>query len=283
MSKFDDIFKERLRKTFLVALEKVFNQRFDKINAQPIEFRKQVKRKADFLFHTSLNGDNALIHIEIQTRNDPKMIKRMFTYIALLYDKYELPVKQIVLFLGKNKNIKSTMIPEKNVGLFDYRYELINISDISYEIFLENKETLIFAILGNFNGEKDVAVVEKILRKTDSFFTTEEEITEFFADLLIFSSLRKLEKQVQLQTKKPNFMPLDIDITKTLTYKQAKKIGELEGELKGELKGEIKGELKGKLEIAQIMLLDGMPTAQIQKFTKLSITQINALKDKSKS
>ena len=150
MSKFDDIFKERLRKSFLVALELVFNQKFDKINAQPIELRKQVKRKADFLFQTSQNGENSLIHIEIQTRNDPKMVKRMFTYVALLYDKYELSVKQIVLFLGKKKNAKSTMKTEATFALFKYNYEIINISDVSYEVFLENKETLIFCYFREF-------------------------------------------------------------------------------------------------------------------------------------
>ena len=149
-----------------------------------------------------------------------------------------------------------------------------------YEQFLDNKETLIFAILGDFNGEKDVEVVEKILLKTATFFTTEEEIAEFFADLLIFSSLRKLEKQVILQTKKPDFMPLDIDITKTLTYKQAKKVGEAEGEIKGEIKGKTVGKLEEKLEIAEAMVIDGMPIAQIQKFTKLSRTQIKEIIDR---
>ena len=265
-SQFDDVFKERLRKSFLVVIETVFCQKFDTINEQPIELRKQIKRKADFLFQTVQNGDNSFVHIEVQTRNDPRMLKRMLMYLSLLYDRYNLPVKQFVLFLGKGKNAKSTMITEVDMGLFVYRYQLINISDVSYETFLEHKETLIFAILGNFNGDKDVEVVEKILLKTSKFLTTEEERDEFFADLLILSTLRKLERHVLLQTKKPNFMPLDIDITKTLTYKE----------------GKLEGKIEEKFEVAEMMLVDGMPVAQIQKFTGFSVEQINEIKAKMK-
>ncbi len=264
MSKFDDVFKERLRKSFLVAAQTVFGQDFDKINERPIELRKQIKRKADFLFETVQNGINSFVHIEIQTRNDPKMLKRMLMYLSLLYDRYGLPVKQFVLFLGKKKNAKSTMVTETNLGLFTYRYELVNVSDVSYEVFLENKETLIFAILGNFNGDKDVEVIEKILLKTAKYFSLEEEIKEFFADLLILSSLRNLERQVLLKTKSPNFMPLNIDITKTITYKE----------------GKLEGKLEGKFDIAKEMLIEGMSVAQIQKFTKLSVEQINEIEVK---
>ena len=53
-SQFDDVFKERLRKSFLVVIETVFCQKFDIINEQPIELRKQIKNaRRTFFFKQS--------------------------------------------------------------------------------------------------------------------------------------------------------------------------------------------------------------------------------------
>ena len=46
------------------------------------------------------------------------------------------------------------------------------------------------------------------------------------------------------------------------------------------LEGELKGELKGKEEVAEIMLRDNMPIAQIMKFTGLTLEQIQAIQEK---
>lgn len=44
----------------------------------------------------------------------------------------------------------------------------------------------------------------------------------------------------------------------------------------------LKGRLEAKLEITERMLIDDMPVAQIQRCTKASIKQINAIKIKNK-
>ena len=69
-------------------------------------------------------------------------------------------------------------------------------------------------------------------------------------------------------------MPLDIDITKTLTYK--------EGKLEGKLEGKIEGKIENKFETAEIMLSEDMPIVQIQKVTGFSVEQINEIKAKMK-
>ena len=50
-----------------------------------------------------------------------------------------------------------------------------------------------------------------------------------------------------------------------------------EAKKEGELEGELKGELKKALNIAREMKKDGIPTAQIAKFTGLSVEEIEGL------
>ncbi len=59
--------------------------------------------------------------------------------------------------------------------------------------------------------------------------------------------------------------------------KEAKNEGIIEGEIKGKLEGKLEGITEGKLQIAAEMKREGMPTAQIAKITKLSISEIEKL------
>lgn len=64
-----------------------------------------LEREADFLkkiLHDD-SSDDFILHIEFQVKNEPKMLKRMLLYRAFLYNKYELPVKQFVFYVGDKK------------------------------------------------------------------------------------------------------------------------------------------------------------------------------------
>jgi predicted transposase YdaD len=269
MSQFDDIFKERLQKSLLVLIEQVLGEKFTQLEPQNTELRKQIKRKADFVFLAEQNRKSLILHLEVQTQDDKNMLERMYLYSALLYNRHRLPVKQIVLFLGKDETRRSLMVPEADMGYFPYRYQLLNIHDIPYREFMQHKETLVFAILGNFNGQQNVEVIREIMQKTRDFLRSREEFEEFTADLLTLSDLRNLDSDIEIQI--PVFMPLkDLDFRKTKTYRKVKKEGMEEGKLEGKL--------EEKIQIAKAMLEDGLPTEQIVRYTQLSPEQIEELK-----
>ncbi|MBF0337179.1 MAG: hypothetical protein HQL05_05045 [Nitrospirae bacterium] len=73
------------------------------------------ERETDFLARVDCaNTDSFIAHAEIQSTNDPKMLKRMMRYFIHIYSLYELRVKQYVIFIGKDKmNVKTRLnLPE---------------------------------------------------------------------------------------------------------------------------------------------------------------------------
>ncbi len=269
-NKYDIIFKDRLKINFLALLKNKFNKGFDSyqnITPSPVELPKTLERKADFVFLAEQNTKELVLHLEIQTVDDMDMVNRMFLYVALLNEQYKniyenMSIKQIVLFLGEKSGAISKMPFEKAFTSFTYRYELINISEIDYKDFFGSKNTLIFAILGNFNGNTNVQVISEIVEESMLFFLQKEELAEFLTDLITLSILRKLEKEVRLYCNQlPKIMALNIDITEHPLYQE----------------GELKGELKEKLAIATTMLLKGFTIFQVQDITELTFEQIKAL------
>lgn len=273
-NRFDSVFKDRLRTTFFYLIGEEFNEKieeYEEISFLPIELPKTIERKADFVLRTKLKEKEALFHLEVQTDEDPTMLNRMVTYLALLNEKFydkdkeePLLIKQIVLYLGRNDVIKSEMPRIRDFGYFIYEYKLINISDIPYQKFLENKETIIFAILGNFLGTQNVEVVNEIMEESRKYFANNADFNEFVVDLATLAELRSLAGAVVLNYnnhKSNTNMPIDIDITETYFYKQ----------------GEQRGKLEEKLAVAKVMLSDEMPIEQIIKFTGLSLEQIQDL------
>jgi predicted transposase/invertase (TIGR01784 family) len=82
----------------------------------------------------------------------------------------------------------------------------------------------------------------------------------------------KFEQQVEILTERSNTMGIE-----ELLLDRAEKKGERKGEKKGEKKGEIKGRKEEAVVIAREMKKDGLPVAQIEKFTRLSVEEIEKL------
>jgi len=65
-----------------------------------ITFPKVEERKVDLL--TRLE-DDTLFHLEIQSIYDNSMPIRMLQYALLIYEKYKIFPKQLVLYVGEEK------------------------------------------------------------------------------------------------------------------------------------------------------------------------------------
>ena len=77
------------------------------------------------------------------------MRERMLVYLALLYEKYRLPIKQYVFFIGKGDSRMQSSLLFPNLA---FRFNILSLSKVDYETFLNSNkpEEVIFAILTDF-------------------------------------------------------------------------------------------------------------------------------------
>ena len=258
---YDGVFKRKLQKGSITFLKKYLNENFEVLNTENSSF-SQVAREADFVFKIKQKGKESILHVEVQTQEDKTMHARMLTYAALLYERYGCEIKQIVLYLGKEKNLKNQkMLCQNDLGYFTYRYKLVNISEINYSYFLKNPDTFIFALLGKYETKNLEKVMQEIGKSAKRYYTTEQEFSDLAEDLEIIAQLRNLQLEVKNLIDK--IMPITIDVTKSSGYQKGKK--------------------EGKLETAKALIISGyLSSEQIAEVTGLTPEQIKDLEQKVK-
>ncbi len=253
-NEYDNVFKEKFNKNSLQLIRGLLEEKFTNIViTKPTDFSKNL-RKADFVYLVEENGVKEVFHLEVQTKEDTKMIQRMYLYSAFLYNEYVMPVKQVVLYLGENKTPN-----DADLGYFDYKYKVIYIKDIPYESFLNDSENLVFAILADFGKDSLKTVLSNIFKEASKHFTNNKNFAELAENIEKLSKLRKLENEINILI--PTVMPFDIDFRDTPTWRKATQEAKLENQF----------------EIAKTMLIEKMPVAQVAKFTKLTLEQVQAL------
>jgi len=264
MGKYDQIFKKHLQDGFLKIVTEFLSVHFDEVinDEKPTEFTTKTLR-SDFVFQVKRNGRREIWHIEEQTDGDTDMPERMLKYVALLYEKYKIPVYQVVLYVGNRNRMTSAMKNNLPIGFFTFCYEIISLSEIPYHKFLSTPETLPFAILGDFGGQRLENVLEDIGEKAEKFLQKEDDMVNFVSDLIVLSERRGLDKQVS--TLKSKIMSIITDYRKTYPFKQ----------------GKLEGKEEGKEEVARALLSLGKIThEEIAAVTDLPLEIIKALAQK---
>jgi len=97
---------------------------------------------------TDHTGKTYVLHIEWQSTDDTSMDNRMLAYRVMLRRRYNLPVKQYVIFLAKPKSNMPYAIDEEHLK---FQYHLIALQQYNYKIFLNSPmpEQKLMAIFGN--------------------------------------------------------------------------------------------------------------------------------------
>ena len=253
-NEYDNVFKEKFNNNSLQVIRGLLDEKFTNIViTKPTDFTRNL-RKADFVYLVEENGIKEVFHLEVQTKEDTKMVQRMYLYSAFLYNEYVMPVKQVVLYLGDNKTPN-----DADLGYFDYKYKVIYIKEIPYESFLNDSENLVFAILADFGEDNLKTVLKNIFKTASKYFTNNKNFAELAQNIEKLGKLRELENEINILI--PTIMPFDIDFRDTPTWRKATQEAKLEAEF----------------AIAKAMLIDKMPIVQIAKFTGLTLEQIQAL------
>lgn len=105
------------------------------------------EHRADFLAKMG-SDEESLIHIEFQTKYDPKMPVRMLSYYARILDRHGLPVYPIVVYLTKTEmpieTAYSSHVGNKHVIAFNY--EVVKVWEMRSKMVFKEKLAGLYAL-----------------------------------------------------------------------------------------------------------------------------------------
>lgn len=159
-----------------------------------VQFTKE--REVDMLCKVKdENGRHFLLHIEYQVANSRDMVFRMAEYSIMLLRKYRLPVVQHVFYLGADKATMATSLNEEN---HKFRYNLLDVKDIDYRIFLKlnHPEEKIWAILGNFGKEESDVALKGIVEEVFAAAADDLSRGRYAKQLSILAQLRNYKQKI---------------------------------------------------------------------------------------
>ena len=205
--------------------------------------------------------DGELIHIELQSRNEPRFYMRMGEYsfaVALRYGK--LP-RQVGLYVGSEPlNMESRISWTGG----EFRFDLIDIRNLDGEALLasENPGDNVVSILTRMGSEPEA--VRRVLKRIAD--GSPDDSPEALAELSIIAGLRKLAGEVRRETR---LMPIQESIL------DHEVIGPLV--LRGRIEGRIEGRVEGQfaLLLRQIEKRFGeIPPSVLKRITALPSSQV---------
>ncbi|WP_299457304.1 hypothetical protein [uncultured Microscilla sp.] len=283
-NKYDKIFKENIGEYFL-SLSKI-HLGIEVASSEELKDKLQttLEREADFLRKiTTPQGEQMIVQLEFQTTDEQGMVKRMQLYFAILQQKYQLPVRQFVIYVGsKPPKMRTHLKPDEIFTGF----ELLDLSQIKYKQWLDSNipEEILLAILSNFQQTDALQVLKQIISKLIKLIDSPETLQKYIRQLAILARLRNLTVETE-QTLE--YMGLTYDIEKDAFYQKGIKEGRQEGLKKGIKEGRQEGLKKGKQEekVALIigLLKSGKMTLQeIAYLTKITVAEVQKIADQIK-
>ncbi|MDJ1479141.1 hypothetical protein QNI16_01520 [Cytophagaceae bacterium YF14B1] len=250
-NQYDKIFKENLESVTLALIEKVLHIQVASYEKMPQELQRTLERKPDQLLKiTDKQGDTFLLQLEFQLADEDKMVDRMLEYRAILNRKYDLDIRQYVLFLSDQVPQMSTRIEKENLI---FSFYLIQLSQINYELFLSSDkgDEIVFAVLGNFGDTTPEEAAGLIVQRLNQTSPSQLERERHLQQLRVLANLRKLTPFVEIMIESISQYIREED---DFLFKK--------GQLKGKEEGKLEGEQKGKTEAILKFLKDNILTTQ---------------------
>ncbi len=254
---YDRIFRENAPAIFIPLIELQLNIEILKYESLEFKMSKNLEREVDFLYKIyDKQGKQSILHLESQTKNNPEMLARMQEYHGLIYRRHKMPIRHIVVFLGKRK---STMKSSLSPNLIFTGFDMINITEIDSDQLISSQipEVVVMALLGDFKKDQVERILNSILKKLKSLTDSEEKLTKYINQLVILARIRNLEKII---IEKLENMPISYNVEKDSLY--------------------LRGLQKGRAEAAWKMFKAGNSIEIISTTLELTIEQVKAYIDK---
>jgi hypothetical protein len=225
---FDKILKENLEDLFLPIAQKWLGFKIIRAELLPDKLQRTLEREPDFVRIIETDrSEKFILHLEFQSTNDAEMRYRQAEYKAILQRKYQLPVRQFLIYLGNQPVTMQTQLPEQQhiTG-----FELWNIQEYRYEnlVWSDVPEEILLAILGDFHGEAPEKVILQIVNRLEQIVAGKLELQKFIRQLNILSGLRKLQEETTKITEDMT-VEFEYDLEKDIFYKRGLQEGIEEG------------------------------------------------------
>lgn len=189
-NQYDKLLKENLEQTLPVIIREVLDLDIVQIEEIPDDIQHTKERKPDALKKvTDSLGNNYILHLEFQVPDERDMVYRMAEYSIMLMRRYQLDVKQYVIFLKEGKPAMSTRLERPAMN---YYYNLIRLSEIDYRLFLRSKspEAKMLGILAHLGDEDPEEAVTAIVNEISIVAESELTKDKYFKQIRIFVQLR---------------------------------------------------------------------------------------------
>ena len=276
-SDYDKIIKENIEAIFLPLAEKYLGISIKTSRKLPGKLQSTIEREPDFARIVKTKEDEEFIlHIEFQTADEKDMIYRMAEYHGILLRKYKLPVRQFVIFLGKNTPKMRSKLNKNEVMK---GFGLVNLHALDFKKLLTSQipEEIMLAILSKFDTEVE-RVIESIIHRLQKVSESKIVLQKYVRQLSILSRLRNLEEVVIQKSKD---MPITYDIKKDYLYRQGRKDGIEKGIEKGIKKGiekeRLQQEKERKEQITKMLQSGILSISQIAEFTSTPETEVKKI------
>jgi len=265
-SQYDKIIKENLDVTLPVIIRDVLGLDIANSEELPDDIQHTKERKPDALKKvTDTVGHTYVLQVEFQIADEKEMVYRMAEYSVMLMRKYQLPIKQYVIFLPDAKPVMSTFFDSEN---HQFRFTLIRIAEASYKLFLksERPEVKMLGILANFDTEDVYAAVKDIVDQVHSFRPGDFAESRYFKQLRIFVQLREdIEQQFEkaMETVSKFFRE-----EKDFLYR------------KGEVKGIEKGREEKEIVVVKKLITElGFSDEQAANFAEVPVSFVKSVRN----
>ena len=265
MGDYDKVIKENVEAILIALGKKLLGFEIKNPLDLPEKFQTTIEREPDFLKKVTLeDGTDIILHLEFQIADEQKMVYRMAEYKAIIQRKYELPVRQFVVYLGAGESKMRTQLhPEEHITGFELR----NIHQMPLELVLDSDipEEIVLSILTDFPKADAERVIERILTKLKKVSGSEADLKKSLQQLITLSRIRKLEIETKEKIKA---MPITYDITTDGLY----------------LEGIEKGIQKSKYQtIVNLLKETSLSPEQIAKIADTSVDEVLLIKQEYKN
>ena len=237
-----------------------------------IEFTRVEKRLADLLLLAEDEAGPLAVHLELQSRNDPRIGYRMLRYAAEILKKYRLRVHQTVIYFGNaDLNMVSGLSYhfDEN-GKLDYRYRLVDLGQFTREEINNHPNHHLRAFLPVVERNRRKAEGAKFLATcVDDIMAADLPLEEKSLVILHAELLAGLAFAGDIIKKTFERVEVMLNLRESSGYRRLFR----EAEEMGEKRGEKRGETKGKIQAAKEFLVRrfGEDSADLQtKVTKLT-------------
>jgi len=217
---FDRILKENAYAIFMPLIQQELGIKIKSYKALPSELPRTIGRRVDFLYLVvTEDGEKFILHVEFQTQDDLKMLLRISEYHGIIYRKYGLSIRHVVVFLGEGAAKMQTQLPEKDVFT---GFDLININELHTETLLSSQvpEVVLLALLSNYEKERAEAVLRLVAHRLKAVAQSDTELKKYVEQLILLSKLRKLS---EIAHKIVKDMPVTYDYEQDYYYKIGRK------------------------------------------------------------